>query len=224
MASSSTAQAHRPGVLRARRPLRSILRRATMARGSPPAPVAANRATIAIRRSRPGPQQHRGRPMLLHIEDLSGHGNRAAQRHRTGGMQRDAEGAETFQENAPATWKPPTATTSNAMRWKGERSSQCALTNSRTPAASMIPPNASATITGQRARRCGAWSLSNCRIRSACCRSRICASTQRSSDGSSSILMCLPSMQGSRQKAMHGETGSYEGGRAWTCFRVVHGV
>ena len=98
-------------------------------------------------------------------------------------------------ENAPPAWNPPTASTSSAMRWKGDNSSQCALTNSRTPAASMMPPNAKAMITGQRARRSGACSVSNWRIRSACERSRICASTQRSSDGSSSIRMCLRLLQ-----------------------------
>src|ERR1035437_7068745 len=119
-------------------------------------------------------------------------------------------------ENAPARWNPPTANTSSAMRWKGESSSQCALTNRRTPAASIRPPNATAIITGHRARRRGTCSDSNCRMRSACWRSRIFASTQRSSDGSSSILMCLRTVQRSRQMRSGAESVTYKNKRSDT--------
>src|ERR1022692_4599164 len=98
-------------------------------------------------------------------------------------------------DSAPPTWNAPTANTSSAIRWKGDISSQCALTNRSPPAASMMPPNATAMITGQRARRRGSCADSNCRMRSACWRSRICASSQRSSDDSSSNLMTLTVIQ-----------------------------
>ena len=41
-----------------------------------------------------GPQEDRGRPVFLHIEDLPGHGDGAAERHGAHGVEGDAEGAE----------------------------------------------------------------------------------------------------------------------------------
>ena len=116
-------------------------------------------------------------------------------RYGAHGVERDAQRVESVQRKCAAGVESAHRQHSSAIRWKGDSSSQCALTNSRTPAASMMPPNAKAMITGQRARRSGACSVSNWRIRSACERSRSCASTQRSSDGSSSIRMCLRLLQ-----------------------------
>jgi len=170
------------------------------------------------------PQQHRGRPVLLHVEDLPGHGNGSAEGHRSHRVQRDAEGANrsSVKGRRGGIRPPPTPTAPCVVRARVRpmraheeqdpgRQHDAAERHGHRHRPARPPP-----------RSC---SNSNCRMRSACWRSRMCASTQRSRDCSSSIshrltVVCageLPIAGGDKSIIYKNKLGGLVGGSYITC-------
>src|SRR5437899_9289761 len=87
--------------------------------------------------------------------------------------------------------KTATRKRTSVKRQAGESSSQCADTNSKTPAQSNTPPSATASSTGQRRRSLELCESSNVRMRAAVLASTTPAKTHRSSRFSS-----VPAMRG----------------------------
>src|SRR6266478_5045178 len=93
---------------------------------------------------------------------------------------------------APAMGNTATRIRTSVNRQAGESSSQCAATNSKTPAQSSTPPSATASRTGQRNRSLEPCDSSNVRMRSAVPASTTPAETHRSSRFPSALAMRGP--------------------------------